>query len=1660
MSSGTPGGNWRNAGGNRPASSSSTSRRSWQPGSSTNKPVIGKRRSRLGRFLFAGLLTGVILALIVVVIYYWQPAKYPTLVVVGPAGGSSLSTIDNSAGVNAASRLADWAKEGDSRPKLAAPAADTADKNAWQGKLDGDAKSLVLYFSAPGGADATGPFLWFIPEGVRTPTADHKIYIRDILTRLEGLPKGKSKLLIFDAARLRASDPHGMLFNDFARALKELDAKIDSIEGLVVICSSDEDQRAWDSEEWRSSVFGHFFLEGLKGAGGKQAGERITAAELFDYSSAETAKWALANRDEKQTPILLPLGKGRERAAKLELASVPSSGFTAASRPEVPAKMPADLEAAWGTAFQLSQRVPAPDTLDPLKWREYLDLVLRWERLVRFGENPEGVRAKAQLLAGQLELTHGAADPPCLPVAFPAGRALGVPLIKSDLAAFNKLWASPAGAARGDEWLKQLGPTRANETARRIAVAEMVVERVVNDGPTSETLATADDVLGTVDGPRVGTAEAHFIRILHRRLDPHPESRPGVDVLIEAIKLRREAEETAWVFGADTNQYPHGESLFRWVGRTVLSGDAARRSGEDLLFDGNADSWKKAAEVYFPEARTQYKQARDQARIITAAFTARDKVLARLPYYARWLAAYRGPIPPSEVERLLGKCESAARGAHTLHGFFLEDRADEAILGQLGNIDKLTKSVNADFDEVVKAFDAEVGSFANTVHPSNWHALDNALRVPFIPARERAKLLGYVRDISFQLATKSEQPGGAAAPDFPARDFAQRQGRVSLALFGDDAPDRLRALVLTPNPDAWWKSLREAGDLVGGKYQNLALEIRTETTNASAKPEYLDGGAGLQKAAYLARLVDPAAALPIGEDPPAAERRFRQHAFLLWHARRTVNDGWANLNSTAAAPSWYCMDAAKLCLDTARPLALGTEPNLPPLEIERRLKSLNQVQALGPVILDLQGPEESTITDAPVWNVDFTLSRAAKDVVGFPVFWVTPPGPELLKADPTHLGRKSEPRLSTQESVTHRLQFAAVPQKADSGASGQFTTRVLYRGHIYERTTELRPTGSPSRTLVYSPPKGDAAFYVIADRKDVAGAVTILIDRSDSMKLTPAGATESKYTQVCEALREILDDLPENTELTIAGFYGENRIVHVAPANGQMPITWKGGVEQKKRVMAAVESMTPIDNGITPIGLSIERILSKEGGAAFWPRNASGVRTLIVLTDGEDISTAAKPGHVALNALLDTSEDTSLHLVLFALNADQQTKAIDQFDVTTHLPTFRERGRTPAVIYPNVKNAAGIAEKIREAMRPRVKYCREETANDSRAWRNLIVTLPGEPTRRPSIGVPAGDYYLRGLRDPQKLRLEPGDRVILTSVASGNKFNLTVPSFAYDLAGDPNTGWPRAQSNAVRMTLETTRLRAPGGFTDLDAVVTLESNSTQAGEYLRLPRPAFAWFDVTGPDGKPGDPELRTALRIENRTGLVAPAWNLQLTRWDRSVAQDRIRRPTVTGFWIEGFPAPAYKYSFDLRALPTKTTRILVDGLPVDVAPPTIEHAGGPGLEEGDYLTLRASYSDPTRPILIRPGKLKGVNQRFDLCEQHLYFDASGRYTARFGPITELDKKIGTVEADFFSVSDLRERARGRDNEPVRAVSVSYPGTRPLKTGNLSALLEFEPEK
>src|SRR5205085_2469149 len=119
------------------------------------------------------------------------------------------------------------------------------------------------------------------------------------------------KVLILDPTQVPVNWRAGMLHNDFVRALLKLEPEIQQVPNLVVICSTDVDERSWVSEEWQQSIFGHYLAAGLRGAAVQNKGNnRLTVGDLFGYVHDRVEKWSQTNRNRKQTPMILPRSGG------------------------------------------------------------------------------------------------------------------------------------------------------------------------------------------------------------------------------------------------------------------------------------------------------------------------------------------------------------------------------------------------------------------------------------------------------------------------------------------------------------------------------------------------------------------------------------------------------------------------------------------------------------------------------------------------------------------------------------------------------------------------------------------------------------------------------------------------------------------------------------------------------------------------------------------------------------------------------------------------------------------------------------------------------------------------------------------------------------------------------------------------------------------------------------------------------------------------------------------------------------------------------------------------------------------------------------------------------------------------------------------------------
>ncbi len=312
----------------------------------------------------------------------------------------------------------------------------------------------------------------------------------------------------------------GMLHNDFVRSLKSL-LRTRNVPNLVVFVASDENQRSWVSEDYGRTIFAHYVIEGLRGAV-KQTNDNgeLTAAELIAYVQEKVENWVRHNRGDQQKPLVID----PDNVAK---AMVIPSGNPKTYTPTDPAKLtaftpPAQLTEAWEQRDALAKAFPHPATYTPHLWRQYHDALLRYEYLLRAGDE-----INAATMAQELDkLVFGIRqnqrlEYDALTATLTMPTTLGGALPDQDeqklRQEFNALWALPAStpedfgrmlkdwqASIRDSWLKQLGRVR--------VVAMLLAAARTSDANFQRVCA----ILPRVDDPLPPRrpAEAHFALML------------------------------------------------------------------------------------------------------------------------------------------------------------------------------------------------------------------------------------------------------------------------------------------------------------------------------------------------------------------------------------------------------------------------------------------------------------------------------------------------------------------------------------------------------------------------------------------------------------------------------------------------------------------------------------------------------------------------------------------------------------------------------------------------------------------------------------------------------------------------------------------------------------------------------------------------------------------------------------------------------------------------------------------------------------------------------------------------------------------------------------------------------------------------------------------
>jgi hypothetical protein len=1661
---------WREAAGAAP--SRPTANQPWQQGKAAIKdgaPWWRTRRTRIG--LVAAALLAVTAATVVVALWL-RPARPMHLVLIGAGYEDNLAVPNNVAGSHDLDALARWAGEGHraqvTRLELGSdPAAITrALENSWWERAP---ETIVVFVSAHGVAcrDGDGLAPCLVPQDDNLANRASLYRLDALLDALAALPERARKLLLVDGTRVSAHWPLGQLHNDFARALAARTARIEAIPNLVVLASSDADQLSWISPEWGQSVFGHYVLEGLRGAADQSADKgndngRVDSLELSRYVRAKVERWARHNRARLQTPVLLG---GEQRAAEQELLAYEKYEPAAAAEPgDEKAAGSEDLTQAWQDCRELGRASPHPAVYTPHLWRRYLDTLLRAEELLRAGE--PGAAAKLLQSAEGLKgrIIEGRAlkgESQRLTLAMPA--ALGVRPTPREQETLDKLQAAwKEQAAKKDydasAYEAALSPLLENAGAdrgRRLAYVSGLILRNVLQDPGR--LAYGRQFLEALDdGPAsCPPTEAQFVMLLQRELEeankaggaPALRQRAGETPALRqprrdlhtALELRLLAEEAALGLGkekAGETLPACSEEVLPWIAARIAAADEKRRLGHDLLFASDAKSWTEADRL-LGEARPLYEQAQEVALGVRRARAVSDRVLAELPAFTHWLAE-RGAEHEADLVQLWEKVHALRR--------LLEPTPAKEGAGQTGDLDKLAGEVADGFRKVEELLQQSARKDNATARTQDrWHEIEAVLSVPFLDADRRRVLLQASHDIARELSASADEGSEAkgVSPEAnaeQARSAALRQGRLALAVLGkDDWPEyeAAAAAIRAPDVDAWHRSLDRAGEAIGTALNRLP-ETADELCEQAARADDLEAaGRTLRKAARCARQVEGATVgTRMKRDPVGDRRRLALHHLLVRQAHRTYLDYWAALKPGPETPPYY-RRAGEIFLKDAEALLADSAAQ----EGGPRLQKVNSERALlrAPEAVVVQYARDSYSGDFKARGEPLDLTdeggvawsfrvQGPANVPGTPVTWVeVSPGLRLTgdegQREVVSFGRPFVRRIAEGER-------AAGPPPAVL----HHAVHGLFRGHRSVVATDVRL--HPEATFIVSGPPVPKRGYVAVQAKrslyEYYGtentAIALVLDCSGSMNARRPGEELTRYQKATRALRTVLQGLPKGVTVSLRAFSA--REFTQLKSKGGIELVWPAAPwdpEQLDRLMKKVEALTPERS--TPLVRSLRMARDDFPARARW-------RSLVAITDGGDSNFYFRdtdadlkdPDTTTIDAFLRREfgrSDVQISVVGFEVNREEMNE-------------FERRGHADFLRGLNDKDVrgqyydAGDSDQLTEFLLRSLLHMYFRVDPDLAGTGDLPDR--GENISRSDLGenprwvaVRPGPYLVRvpsARLLQQRLEVRPGDALLLDLVRGERgpvfKRNLYAESdyitreHAWHKPAPRQAGWLLA-------ALENRQLR---GGESLHLMTTLEKEAKPGRPEVLLQqvRPRWSWFEVAAPE-RAGAAIPR--LRVTPLPHYPAPAWGLDLPHWREGDV------PTLKAWWTEQFLGSCghlirstdFQTPFEAKMVnrpwPTDSSlgQVILEHVRLEKCS-VVTRAGSLPQEVDNCLVVRLRYPPGQEPFFV------GLPEWEQRGQEHHFYTEAGKYTGIFWPMAKDEVEEHVKRLDLFSVGELKKKA------------------------------------
>lgn len=1566
-------------------------RRAWQQGGAqpTGPKKPWSKKAKLGFGLGA---LGVIVVLLVIVILMLIPAKPACLIGIGSDYAENVGLPANLYGWKALEDLAELAdKSGTMRVQHSPQQLD--DSTTWKRLWENISKKFVektaiIYLALHGAADTSGPYLLLNAKG------QERILIKQILHDLSNSPELKDKqiVLILDATQVPADVRSGLLHNDFARKLRELQEQIEAQENLVVLCASDVNERSWPSEEWQGTIFGHYVVEGLKGAADSDKNSRITAHELHEYVQRKVKAWAQANRNAAQTPFMLG---SKARAESIELVQI-KEAYTETAPELAPGgsfSYPTELQAAWERWQELRTQVPSPAVYTPQLWRRYQDTLVRYEQLVRAGEATKKAPAVKQQLeilgreidkARRLDVALASATNTS---ALPATLGLASPWSDEQLRNLVRdLWNAKTAEARAsaqEATLKLVKTAGSEELGKRLLSLQLgkeLVQHIVEQRALShaELLAPLPDtrlakgrlLLEHLDKRNSARAvETQYLDIVLQDVDA--QSPPPVARIQQALQVRLLAEQAALAStGEPTKRHSYSEVVLPWIRHNVEDADKDRRRGEDWLLGSNLDAQTKAAEQ-LGSARQKYDAARSDARILQEALATRDRLFAELPYYAEWLARQRLVSADEQHQRrILALMDAVESLSRTLTA--LRERLDvvDPRPDVLRHLQKLSRQLRDEFDGtkdqpgIREHFRTICERLPGIDHQNIWHDLEAALACPLIEdLKQRVTLTENSRRRSSKLNTGDVKlAAGSGHPDEThAKDAAQRNKRMAQVVLSLSGHKQKPA---DPDDGPWHQRMAAAGEQIAKSWQQCYDDIRKgfEANQKSGKLE--DAVRELKSAEHLCRLVSGSAGSPPADSPVEALRRLRMHDLFIWQARRTIDDYYFD-DFTNPATTYYVRAARDYLADAKKLVELSADADLT-AERQALARSMEKTDAQLTRLV-AAGDKTKAVTTQRQFPVQWTLTKEGKAIDGVPMVWL-----ELrdrLQSSNKDLPRERKPlKDGLPAKVTYQLTKA--PENGDSPV----TLRMVFRGQRLSPETLVRMYEAAD-TVVYRFPPPKESGLAIRMKDFHYGAVSFILDCSGSMDAPypNKNSPKKRFDYAREALEKALKTIPNETLVSLLVFVWDAKAGATDVNALRGPKAWDQ--RQLGDLMRDVWALKA-DTG-TPLARAL--VKARDEGFLL---SYKGPKVIVALTDGDDqhsFSPKPKDYNAEVRRFLKdelNGRDIEVNVIVFNDPGDKEAEnAEKQF---AQIKDFKPR---PGRFQANIGGAA-LAATLEAAIRPRVRLLDGNDTLDGFPQRGVLVSpqtgnLQGWRVR------PAGTYeaVVQHVLS-QQIQVRDGEVLQITLKGGPQK------SFERYLFGKENAQASKPAGKWDVSALQNQILQKQGQLRQLVAIEDRVVSPGKGGILRHLP-PGFVWLECNAAGGKSAG-----QTRWFNEFLYPAPTWRVERDGWPKNGSW----AAAELSVWClpDKFPTDEdYAKSFD-TIVPGNDIRVGKTSLTVQER--TVEERSvsvKPGVTEvRECLVIRVRCHEADRPVFVQA---QGLNTSG---EEHHYYQRSGEYTAIFwGP-------------------------------------------------------------